>query len=40
MAVELEVGDVLDETVGREDSVLVVASEERDLDLLPLYLLV
>src|SRR5919204_55134 len=33
VAVQLEVGDVFDEAVGGEDAVLVVASEERDLDL-------
>ena len=34
--VQLEVGDVVEEAVGGEHAVLVVAAEERDLDLLAL----
>jgi hypothetical protein len=36
--VELDVGDVVDVAVGGEDAVLVLAAEERDLDLLALVL--
>jgi len=36
--VQLEVGDVVEEAVGGEHAVLVVAAEERDLDLLALVL--
>ena len=38
MAVQLDVGDVLDVAVRGEDAVLVLAAEERDLDLLALVL--
>jgi len=38
VAVELDVGDVFDDAVRREDAVLVIAAEERDLDLLALVL--
>jgi len=38
VAVQLEVRDVVEKAVGREHSVLVVATEERDLDLLSLVL--
>src|SRR5712691_11998204 len=36
VAVQLDVGDVLDVAVRRQDALLVLAAEERDLDLLPL----
>jgi hypothetical protein len=38
VSVELDVGDVLHVAVGREDALLVLAAEERQLDLLALVL--
>ena len=38
VAVQLDVGDLVDGAVRGQDAVLVVAAEERDLDLLPLVL--
>ncbi len=38
MAVELDMRDVVDRAVRGQDAVLVVAAEERDLDLLTLVL--
>ena len=38
MAVELDVGDVLDRAVRGEDALLVLAAEQRELDLLALVL--
>ena len=38
VAVQLDVRDVLDVAVGREDALLVLAAEECDLDLLTLVL--
>ena len=38
--VQLDTSDLVDGVVRGQDAVLVIAAEERDLDLLPLYLLV